>query len=450
MKKYLTVLVAILLLAVLMSCSNDSHDRVDIDAVESERTTITLGIINQFQLYEVDYTRWHVGEFNRDNEYYYVEIVNYADEDLMRLRTELVAGSGPDILYTMFMDYCLFGPIINQGIFADLWSFIDDDPDISREDFFHHILELNQSPGGGLYTIANQFTIETLISMSGIINYPEYFTITKFFELVRSVLDDGIACPMDEFMSGSEFLLTVILFTDLGIIDLDNNVSHFVNNQTFHDLLELASLFPREWIHELSGYGFISPLLRLRRGEQIFMYDSIRSPLNFIRYEVVLGDFTVLGFPSDEGGIHGALFRSNFGINANSNHTDAAWSFIRRYLLSNAQMNYDMGLPMRIDLFHEQVEIAVTEGRSEIDIGIFVARDTFDDGADVPMHTLTEKGADELLELIEAISFVSRYNYTIANILLEELPHFLDGNQTAEDTARILQNRVQIYLNERS
>lgn len=449
MKKNLTFLAAILLMAILMSCSTSGNDN-DMSNGENDRTTITLGIRNQFQLYEVDYTRWYVGEFNRDNEHYYIEIVNYAEEDLMRLRTELVAGSGPDILYTLFIDYCFFGPIKNNGILADLWSFIDDDPDINRDDFFQHILELNQSSSGGLYTIGNQFTIETLISTPGIIDYPEYFTTTKFLELIRSAFDDGIAYPMDELMSGSSFFLSVILFTDLGIIDLDNSVSNFVNNQTFNDVLELASLFPSERMYELSGHDLISPLLRLRRGDQIFMYDSIHSPLEFIRYEVVLGDFTILGFPSGEGGIHGALFRSNFGINANSNHTDAAWSFIRRYLLPNAQMNYEMGLPMRIDLFHEQVEIAMTEGRNEIDIGIFVTGDTFDDETDVPMHTLTENGADELLELIETISFVSRFNNTVALMLLEELPHFLEGDRTAEETARIMQNRIQIYLHERS
>ncbi|MCL2425155.1 MAG: hypothetical protein FWD05_02345 [Oscillospiraceae bacterium] len=441
-KKYLTIFIAILLLATLISCGNDSNEIRLPNAMngvsESERTTITLGVVENFPTYQVDYAMWYVSTFNEENEHYSIEIVHYIGDDVMRLRTELIAGRGPDIIYSFLYDENIFGPLINQDMLVDLWSLIDADPVINRDDFFQNILEANQRPDGSLRTIANQFTITTLISTPESIGHTQSLTISCFIEIIRNAHDIGTAYPTDILMSGSDFIISMLMFTDIGIIDFDGGVSHF-ESRVFYDLLELASLLT---IRETAVIDpDVDRLTRLRNGEYIFLFDLISDANSFVRYETLLGNFTIMGFPSDEGGRHDAMLTSNLGINVNSKNQDAAWSFVRQYLLPSSLLNFGSGMPMRIDLFERQVAEAMRE---------IPERYRHENGISIYPDALSEEGANTFREIVESISFVSRFDHTIASILMEELSPFFTGSRTAEETARITQSRVQRYLHERS
>jgi len=432
MKKYLTIIVTVFLVTVLTSCGNDSDD---VDTIGADRTTISLAVVDLVPLYEVDEITWFVSMFNTRNRHYRIEVINYTNDDLMRLRTEVMAGGGPDIVYSLFYEDSLFRPMMNRGILADLWPFIDSDPKIGREDFFQNILEAKQSPDGSLQLIANQFTIDTIISIPSILDSPESFTTAKFLELTRDAIDTGMTYPMGNYITGSDFFLMSLLLVDFGIIDLDAGVSDF-ETQKFYDLLDITSLLPGEAAMEPNASIYRS----MTTGEQLFTNSGIPNAFLFARYETILGldDFIILGYPSDAGGIHGAYMRSNIGINASSDYQDAAWSFIRSLLLNTAPLDIQFGFPVRIDAFEEQLEVAME-----------LSWVTHDGGVQIRIHGLTEDGASDLRELVESISFVSHYNQIILEILMDELSPFLAGNRTAEDTARVMQNRVQMYLHER-
>jgi len=437
MKKHIALIVAIILLMVLTSCGSDSYeidlpDGADDDMYEAERTTITLGIIELYQSHERQYGMRYVPQFNAENERYYIEVVNYLPENLVRLRTEMVAGRGPDILYCLYYEHGIFAPMMNLGMLVDLNAFIDADPDISRDDFFQNILDGKQNPDGSLQIVANRFSIDTLISVGEVVDSPELFTADKFHNLLRNAFELGIDYPLGELMSGSEFVISNLMFVDLGIIDFDVGVSNF-QSQAFYDLLEIASLLPEEIVIE-PDFSFYR-LMTI--GEQLFSTTTIFAPLTIARHETILGDFTILGYPSDEGGIHGASLSSVFGINASSNHQDAAWSFVRKYFLpSDSPM--DVGrIPLRIDAFDELV-------RDTMRMSWY----TRDGGINIPIRGLTVRGATKLRELVESISFVSKFDLTIMNMVMEELTPFMVGTRSAEETARIIQSRVQIYLHE--
>jgi len=254
---------------------------------------------------------------------------------------------------------------------------------------------------------------------------------------MRNALDIGVTYPMGEFITGSEFLIFTLNNIDMGIIDLVGGVSDF-ENKAFYDLLELASLMPTEYA--LMPDSSLSA--RMINGDQLLRADYISNPYGISKYETLLREFTVLGFPSDEGGTLGAVMMANIGINVNSSYQDAAWSFVRMYLLSVSNTEIYSGLPLRIDLFDEQV----TDAMRVVEVAWILK----DGGFEIEMPPLTEKGAEQLREIVENVSFISRPNDTIANIVMEELPSFLAGNRTIEEVVRVIQNRVQIYLHERS
>ena len=74
------------------------------------------------------------------------------DEYFVQMLSALEAGYGPDILYTDFNLH----PYLNMGLFADIFTLIDQDPGSSRDDFFNNVLEA-QRLNGRLYGIPSDF-----------------------------------------------------------------------------------------------------------------------------------------------------------------------------------------------------------------------------------------------------------------------------------------------------
>ena len=53
---------------------------------------------------------------------------------------------------------------------------------------------------------------------------------------------------------------------------------------------------------------------------------------------------------------------------------------------------------------------------------------------------------DTLRSLIEGVHFSSRNNERINNVIYEELMLYYNGDSTAEDTAKVIQNKINLYL----
>ena len=115
-----------------------------------------------------------------------------------------------------------------------------------------------------------------------------------------------------------------------------------------------------------------------------------------------------------------------------------------------------MGFPTRIDAYEQLIEnamqvyeIHVTADGKEIGLSNDMLFDTIDGSRlDVNRHALTQEGADTIRAMIESIEHVEWHDEMIMGIIIEELQPFLAGSRSVEDTARVMQSRVQLYLHE--
>lgn len=121
---------------------------------DSEKTTLYLAdMSNNRYLIEA------ILEFNALSDIYEVEHVLYIPEDETRLRLELISGSGPDIMSLHRFGYEAYA---NKGVFADLNSFFDSDPDISRGMLLEQILDACEESDGQLFQLMPTFHFETM------------------------------------------------------------------------------------------------------------------------------------------------------------------------------------------------------------------------------------------------------------------------------------------------
>ena len=69
-------------------------------------------------------------------------------------------------------------------------------------------------------------------------------------------------------------------------------------------------------------------------------------------------------------------------------------------------------------------------------------------GFTIDIYAMTKEEAQALRELINSTDRSAAYDKNVMNIVSEELQPFFSGAKSAEDTARLIQDRVGIYVNE--
>jgi len=405
-----------------------------------EHTVLTIG-----GFWFTDEIRQEVIAFNRSNHEYQIELRDYRtdgewDADLNRFRLELITGRGPDIIF----DNYSYIPR-DSGYFADLYSFIDNDPVLDRSDFFQNVLRLLENEDGSLPVITNNFHIQTQVTLRSTAAQIEPFTFTGLLHRLDKADNPHL---YGGWMHRDRFLTNAILMSGDTFIDWKLNRANF-DSEDFKNMLEIAARM-QEWQGDIiDGTDDIGQEWeRLRRGEQLLYEIWIFDPDIYREAQALLGDIIAVGMPTNEGGQH--MFREGdcLGINAASQHKDAAWAFMRQLLLPEAAMTNN-GLPIRIDLYEQRIEELMTpnvvngeERPSEIFMGD-------SSGQSIKLYAMTAEDAAVIREIVDSESLRLRYDSTINKIIEEDTQPFFAGARSAADTARIIQNRAQRYLSER-
>ena len=66
----------------------------------------------------------------------------------------------------------------------------------------------------------------------------------------------------------------------------------------------------------------------------------------------------------------------------------------------------------------------------------------------IGFYATTQEQADKLWELITTTTKVADYSSSIYDIVREQTPAFFSGQKSAEEVARLIQNKANIYVNE--
>jgi hypothetical protein len=199
----------------------------------------------------------------------------------------------------------------------------------------------------------------------------------------------------------------------------------------------------------------------MQAGEQIFSHGFFANISKYQLYVESIENSLVMGLPTATGGEHLIVPYSQIGIGANTDHIDAAWSFVRGFLLPSAVEfdsgihGGDIGFPIRIDLFDKLIEDAMTprmfinrEGEMEENPRELV---TAQDGSGniIKIFAMSEETANSLRAFIEsAVQSQWRMSDEMWIIIEGDLADFYSGARSAEETARIIQNRAERWMSE--
>lgn len=392
-----------------------------------------------------DDLRSAISEFNAQSDTYQAELIDYCDmyggEYNSRFTADISAGKHTDILYSM---YCPVESYGKNGLLADLYEFMDSDPDFDRSSLLDGMLKAYEQDGR-LYKAVTGFRVDTFAGKTSVVGSRQGITTDEFIELMKKYPDNPFCA------SSSDMFGTLIEYSYKSYIDGDE--CRFDGDE-FLRLLEYCGSLPKSVSGENDNADIIS---MLRSGAMPFYGYTIDNFRNIRELEQgIFGEpVTFMGYPNVDG--NGSIARSwaiQFSIFADSENKDGAWEFVKYFYSEEYQDGYFCDplknggyFPVRVSTIEKLAEEAKKPVKG-IDSGELSEPYFYTaNGEKIPIGVNTDEDNQKIYDLLNGAVF-NDPNYEIVNIIKEEAGSYFSGQKSAEQAAEIIQNRVQNYLDE--
>lgn len=410
------------------------------------RKALRLGCV-----YTDDSVQKQVAAFNRENQEYAIEIVSYEENEnpYQSLAVDLAAGKEMDIILLPEQNAEVF---LEKGLLADLYSFMEQDGEIKKEDFLPNVLEAFETDGK-LYQTISRVYISGWVTKKSNVDVTREWDINALKELLKNNSDAALFCDassadiIDEFMDG---------MMD-GFVDWSSGNCDF-RSEAFQELLEIAETYGKEQ----DAIPAEDEITCLRENKLLFSHSNDMSPLGVELYDTALnGDFVFVGTPGMKGS--STAFRSadgQYGIVEGSKNKEGAWQFVRMFLLKDYQdisenvIMYGVdaeGIPVRKDCFEEFLKrFTATEPYERGGVWIEpIQGEAKTSTFSYTMAPLTASQEKMFNAIVMETDRRTESDFYVKEIVCGEAEYYFSGEKSLAETVDIIQDRVNTYLNEK-
>lgn len=373
------------------------------------KTTLTLLTdLPRAELYTI------VNDFNRTSEEYRVEVIQFGEDGLTAelLRTQLIAGEGPDIF--AFYDRSLLADL-GANSFEDLLVYLDADAEYGRDTLVPELLEA-MCVQDKLDWLPYSFGISTFTAPSAYLPEPGF----SFDEAKQAAAKAGL--PLFPGWMTRDILWGWLSDFAVGqYMDLEAGTCSF-DSEDYISLLE-------ECAAAASEFGSDSAALY----NSLLQFELLQ---NLIRVSTISdnygGAYAFVGVPNET--TNGSMFSPDlcFAISSASGKKDAAWQLVRSCLSDEHQQMNITSFPTSACVLDAMINDAVENGVHYYEYE----------------YELDEADAAKLRGLISETQTVQDAYPAMLNIMAEDAAQFFAGQITAEQAAAYTQNRVSTWLAE--
>lgn len=449
------------------------------------------------------YLDWNMRDaivkFNRASNTHRIVVRDYSeyntDDDysagIQKLNTEMLSGKLPDMIsidtYNMPVEQ-----YAAKGFLTDLYELMDADTEMGRDSFVQPVLKALESADGKLYQLPQTFAVDTAVALDKVVGEYDTWNLANLKDAMTK-LQDG-ATVFEVYRTKSDVLSTCISRNIDAFVDWENGAAHFDSDE-FKALLEFANSFPESYDWEnADDEEMDSDTNRMNSGKQLLSSFYVSS-LEDILYQLTgyNGKIKFVGYPSETGTSNHA-FQLNGSIAISSTCADktAAWNFMKQFLNEEYQSSYNIwNFPINQAAFDAKLKEMMTEeyqkdangnimkdddgnpiripkvtyytdsngnmtGYSTGNGGLAVMQATTDgsvemgENGEVNVYAMSQEQADQILDLINATTAVYGYDQSIMDIISAEAAAYFAGEKSLDDTANMIQSRVNLYVAEQS
>ena len=450
-KKILAVLTAAALCLMISSCGKGGEEQVS--EVTAATTADGKKIIKMYAWLVTDNKLYDaISDFNLRSSEYRVELTEYVhkykDEPLIRLNTDITTGNSPDIL--VVHQAMPVKSYIDKGLFADLYEFIDSDPDLNREDFLDSVFKAYERDGK-LCELVPEFYIETVTGKTSLVGDKQGRTAEEFIKLAEAYPDKKI---MNGYTTKSSALDMLVQYSYGSFIDQSTGRCSF-DSEEFTALLEFCDRFPFEISEDYFAdeYSWVDEEYALLNGNTLFSSEWVIADFTVIRKleRAIYGEpVTFMGFPGAGG--NGAVIypQSEYAIISSSPNKEGAWEFLRYFYSEEYQdsiISSNSNFPVRLSSIEIMAENAKNGSYNPLEQK-YEEPTWYLFGKEITIGVNTDEDNRRIYDLLgSAVGVMERDNY-IYEIISDEAAEYFGGQKSAKEAAAIIQNRVSKYIAE--
>lgn len=401
-------------------------------------------------------------KFNRNNDKYRISVKDYSEyntEDdytagMTKLTTEILAGNLPDmLLLNANMPYEQYAA---KGILEDLYPYIDADSDVSREDLFPTVMAALEADGK-LCQAASGFSIQAVMGPKSVVGDTPGWTYEQYNEAL-SQMPEGCA-GFSRYMTRDSMLNTLLAADTDYYVNWTTGECKF-DTPEFVNMLNFAAQFPADYPEDDM---WVDERELIAEGKQMLTTAYISSFDDILYNDVYFGpgNATYIGYPTNEGVGNLLTIDGGIAITKNCADKDGAWQFVRSFLTEKGQDEmYDYYLPTNIKLFDRYLAHEMEQEYEKDAEGNYVLDENGEripvskggwgmaDGTTYEIYAITQEQADQLKNLINNTTKLANYNDSIFDIVSEQAAAFFAGQKSAEEVAKLIQSKANIYVNE--
>ena len=367
-----------------------------------------------------------VVEFNKQSRDYKVvfETIpvkgNTKEDGVSATNTRLLAKESADLL--LLYDYEEMELYQSQGALEDLTSYLEASEKVGKEDFEEWLLQCFEVDGK-LYGLSRAFGFDTLLGRSSEMGESAGWTEEEMLDWLTAH-----PCTKAEEGLSKEYILELVLKGNLdAYADRENGKAYF-ETECFQKLLSAINHLE---VDAAPYYDDMESLYDRDRAILTQVYVASFEDATGWRDQLYGDQMVYRGYPNPSGSPKFFLHMNCLSILSRSKCKEGAYAFLEYFVTSKEE--YSSG-------FYSYKE--ANSGAREY----FVNQKVFDEDEE---REKVEKQIDTLLELMEYATVDTMFHQTIRAIVLEESQAYFQGHKTLEDTCRIIQNRVQLYLDEK-
>lgn len=348
------------------------------------------------------------------------------------ISTQMMSGKGADIIV---MNDLPQDKYVAKNMLTNFYDLMDQDTDFDRSQYYQNIFENSQN-GDGLYAMPFSFVLDALTGN------------TELLEQAKVKIDDqtwtwdefkDISKKLKEYV-GEDYVAFVNLFPIQLLAEyieanydklIDQGQANF-DSDLFRDMMkQIKSMYDDGVLKAEFTYDYTKSL---------FNNANLFDPVGALS-QVLDPKLELYQKPTVNGKYNGTGFKSYFtlGINSKSKAQDEAWNFIK-FMLSEDMQSSPMvqGFAMHKAV----VEKRFNDAKQQAVAGTLPLLERKFDAETV------ESKIQELNQLLEGASKNLSSDMKVVSIAIEEFNSYMSGQKSAEDVSKLIQNRVNTYINE--
>lgn len=386
-----------------------------------------------------------IDRFNRSHDDVQIVVKDYSysatdGQGPDRLLVEMASGQVPDIID-------LGGPLplyqmVKKGYLEDLWPYIENDPELGREGVLENPLKLSEVDGG-LYMLFGKVEINTMVSSPELVGDRTGWTLQELRDAFAAMPEGSTVLSFNT--SREEIAGSLLRYSADAYVDREAGTCSF-DDPSFRSLMEFVQMLPgiEEVEEEIGGIDYIDVLrdARSRQQKGLQLLEEIDLTFRELQLQDMLwgGRCALIGYPTEDGS-NGSTFRPRgpqLGISASCENKEAAWEFVRTVMTGPAGSLTDT--PLKREQYEIKRNTSMTV-KAPVDFDPV----TYEE---ITAPPLTEERAREFDDFFNSIDKIEIWDGPLMNLIYEICDPYFAGARDLDETIRLLQNRVGLYLSE--